>query len=105
MKKHSNKNTFLTSNGVRFTRRQIEVKIREAKRNVIDEQLSIHGYNFCAGCASNDCKPLDVSHVVSVKECLEGGRAELAWDTDNMQVFGRNCHRVFDGLSLKFKRY
>ena len=102
MKLHSKKNTYSTSGGTRLTRSQIESRIRAAKSTVIDRQLLSHGYNFCEECGVNASggEPLDCAHDVSVKECLESGRAELAYDTMNIEVLCRPCHRKKDKTFL-----
>lgn len=98
LKKLSNKNTYSTSTGERYTRAQIEVKIRAAKAELLQNQRDIHGYNFCSVCERNDCVPIDCSHNIPVSVCLNTGKAELAYDVNNMEVTGRNCHKIKDKL-------
>ena len=82
MKNFSNKNTYATSYGTRLTRDQIERKVRKAKFEKITSQMHTYGYCFCEICRknANAGEPLDCSHTISVKEALESGRAELAYD-------------------------
>ncbi len=94
--------TYSTSTGERLTRHQIEEKIRAAKKAVLQSQLDEHGYNFCTTCKRNDDRPVDCAHIISVKECLESGRTELAWDTNNIIPEGRKCHQKRDGLDIRF---
>lgn len=96
-------NTYKTSSGDRISQKQIDINIRLAKAIVIEKQLKEHGYNFCTDCKRNDCKPIDCSHHISVKEAKETGRTELCWDINNISLVGRNCHQKKDGLDLKFK--
>lgn len=96
-------NTYSTSEGIRLTTAQIDVKIRYAKAIKLDQQLQEYNYNFCTICKRNDCKPLDVSHNISVKEAKESGRSELCWDLDNMEIIGRRHHQEKDGLNLQWK--
>ena len=97
MQKHSGKNTYSDSDGNRWTRAQIEDKIRKAKTQALQDQLDEHGYNFCSDCMRNDCKPLDCSHNIPVKDCLENGIAEMCWDVKNITIRGRRCHAKYDG--------
>jgi hypothetical protein len=96
MKKHSNKNTYSDSDGNRYTRNQIESKIRDAKVKALEIQRDEYGYNFCSDCQRNDCKPLDCSHNIPVKDCLENGMAELCWEVKNITIRGRRCHSEYD---------
>lgn len=99
MKKFSTSNTYSTSEGQRLNRSQIEDKIRDAKQELITNHLIEFGYAFCVECMRNGSGTrLDCSHVVSVKECLESGRAELAHDVDNLRLLCRECHKKHDGL-------
>ena len=104
MKKHSTNNSFSESNGDRISRNRIERKIRKSKEIKLAQQLHDYCYNFCEECKSNACKPLDCSHVISVKECLERGAAELCWDLDNIRILGRNCHNKHDKTNLQFTK-
>lgn len=103
MKPFSSTNTFSTSDGERFTRAQIEAKIRRAKKAALLIQQLEYGYNFCIECRRNDCVPLDCAHVVPVKDCLEGGYAELAWDVKNIEILGRKCHEKYDKNNVQSK--
>ena len=100
MKSHSNHNTYSCSDGSRLTRSQIEKKIREAKKEKIAELEAEFGYVFCFDCGRNDCLPVDMSHDIPIKDCLESGRAELAFDLDNLTPRGRKCHQKRDKLKI-----
>lgn len=89
-------NHYFTSNGERVSRKTIDRKIRKAKAEKLEQQRYICGYNYCEDCQRNDCRPLDSSHDIPVSECLNTRRAELAWDTDNITIRGRKCHRKYD---------
>jgi len=88
--------TFRMSNGERVSKAIIDRRVREAKNVKLVRQREQHGYNFCQDCHRNDCVPLDCSHDISVKECQETGRAELAWDIENITIRGRDCHNKHD---------
>lgn len=79
-------NTYSTSNGERLTTSQIDTRVKKAKGLLIEKQFIDLGYNVCTECFRNDCKPLDCSHNISVKEAKETGRAELCFDINNMEV-------------------
>jgi hypothetical protein len=98
MKKYSQRNKVTCSNGEKFTRAQAEVKIRKAKQEKLDQFFLEHGYYFCEECKRNDCKPIDCSHNVSIDECFKTGRAEMAWDINNITLRGRKCHQKHDGM-------
>ena len=84
------------SSGERIKRSVFDRKVNEAKKLRMQMQLDEFGYNFCEVCKRNDCKPIDASHDISVKECVESGRAELAYDLNNITPTGRKCHKIKD---------
>lgn len=90
------KNHFHCSDGTRVSKTTIDRKTREAKRIKLLMQIEDIGFNRCEQCKRNDCVPVDVSHIISVDTAQKSGRAELCWDTDNMTILGRNCHRKRD---------
>ena len=67
------------SDGTRIAKSEIDQKVREAKQKKIDMMMEEQGYIVCEDCGRNDCVPVDCSHDISVKECQESGRTELAW--------------------------
>lgn len=98
-------NTYSDSFGNRWTTSQIDRLSDKTAKELLQDQLDEHGYNFCTQCARNDCKPIDVSHIVSRKKAKENGRVELIWSKDNMQILGRSCHEKFDGLDFKWNKH
>lgn len=76
--------------------------MHKAKATVLQNQFDELGYNVCIECMRNDCKPVDCSHDISVKQAKETGRAELCWDVNNIKPRGRECHQKLDKLILKF---
>ncbi len=93
------RNTYSCSNGTRLTRSQIESRIRIAKQQKIDLMNLDQGYIACEECAINYMNArIDCSHTISVKKCLETGRAELAFDVDNIRLLCRSCHEKHDKL-------
>ncbi len=95
-------NTYPCSDGTRVTQRQIDRNIRKAKIQLISNCKEKHGYVFCQKCRQNDCKPVYCSHNKSVQECKNDGKTELCWSLDNMELIGRNCHEIKDGLNLQY---
>ena len=96
-------NHYRTSTGERISKLEIDKRVRQAKKEKLQEQFEKYGYNFCEECLRNDDKPIDCSHVISVDECQKSGRSELAWDKDNIRILGRKCHKIYDKLDLKLK--
>jgi len=112
--KISKTNTYFDSKGNKYTKAQVESKIRAAKEEVLQKQIDEYGYNFCTDCYYewmdgndkinvNECKPIDCSHTISVKEAQEMRQVELAWCTNNIVPRGRKCHQIRDGLDLGMK--
>ena len=95
-------NTYSTSDGERLTTKQINIRMQCAKRIKLDKQKDEYGYNFCSRCKRNDCKPIDVSHNISVKEAKETGRAELCYALSNLEILGRGCHAKKDKLNIQW---
>lgn len=102
----SKNNHFRCSDGTKVTKAQIDYRVREAKKQKIQDQLDDYGYNFCEepGCGKNhNCgEPLDCSHEKSVDWCQNNGCSELAWSLDNMKIRCRSHHCKKDGNTLKF---
>ena len=92
------KPTYSDSFGNRWTTEQIDRKSAETAKQLLEDQLIEYGYNFCEVCKRNDCKPIDVAHLVSRKEAKESGMAELCWSEDNQKIMGRKCHQKHDKL-------
>jgi hypothetical protein len=113
MNKVSKTNHIHTSIGETLTRAEFNKRVNEAKENKIQQQKDKFGFNFCEDCDKNyfdkcewdDLKfrTLDCSHEISVKECIESGRAEFAFDLDNIRIRCRYHHRIKDKSNLKFK--
>lgn len=95
---------YRTTTGEFVKKAYIDRMIRISKSFKLYEQIKEHGYNFCTKCKNNNCKPLDCAHSESVDSCQKNGRAEKAWDLDNIEIVGRNCHKKQDGLDLQFSR-
>ena len=104
METFSKRNSYTASDGTRYTSAQIDRKVRQACRYVMNEQLSIMGYNYCMDCEVNSSHSIiDPSHDISINECKKNGQVELAWDTENITPRCRKCHQLRDKLTLQFK--
>lgn len=98
-------NTYKDSQGNRYTQPEIERRVREAKKQLLQNQLFDFQYNFCEECGHNGSGTrLDCSHTISLKEAKESGRTELSWDVSNLRVLCRNCHSEYDKNNLKFTK-
>lgn len=95
--------TYRMSNGDRVSKSTIDYRVRETKKELIQDQLEEFGYNFCTDCGKNDCLPIDCSHEKSVDWCQKNGMAELAWDKKNMRLRGRPCHQRKDKNQVGYK--
>jgi 5-methylcytosine-specific restriction endonuclease McrA len=91
-------NKYKMSNGEKVTKSFVDRKVREAKKEKLDQQLEEHGYNFCEEpeCGRSGGTYLDCSHDVSVDKCQKEGMTELAWDINNITIRCRECHKKHD---------
>ena len=96
-------NHYKTSSGERIPKSTIDKRIREAKKEKIQQQLDEYGYNFCEKCGISSGVRLDCAHVESVDICQKNGRCEKAYDVSNIKILCRKHHQEYDGLDLKFK--
>lgn len=88
--------SFVTSSGERFSKKQIDTKIRKAKKDFVINYTAYLGYHFCSALERNVDEPVDVSHIISVRECQNAGRTEEAWNPDNMQMESRTQHMIWE---------
>ena len=94
--------TYKCSDGSKVTQAQIDRNIRKAKELLIQSCIDRYGYVYCQKCKQNDCKPVDCSHNKSIRQCKNEGKTELCWSLNNMELIGRNCHKIKDGLNLQY---
>lgn len=94
-------NTYSTSNGERLKQSVIENLIRKAKAQKLKQQFECNDYNFCENCGVSNGTYLDCSHNESVKSCKENGRAEKAFDVNNITILCRDCHQIKDKLNIQ----
>lgn len=93
--------TYKTSNGERLTKSVIDNRIRKAKAAKLKAMLDEQGYIACENCGVSGGARLDCSHNISVKECQETGRSELAYDVKNITVLCRQHHIEFENNRKK----
>jgi hypothetical protein len=93
--------SFTDSRGRKFQKEQIDRMVNSAKKERMQMQIDEHGYNFCDDCERNDCKPVDMSHDISVDQCQKDPNIplQLAWSVSNITPRGRKCHIKHDSLS------
>lgn len=82
--------SFKTSEGERLTKTFIDGQIRKAK-TAFARQRERDGIMYCESCGTTN-ERLDCSHIISVNDCQNDGRCEVAYDVDNMQRECRGCH-------------
>jgi len=95
-------NYYRKSNGERISKSEIDSKVRKAKAEKLEEQREEYSYNFCEECGRSSGVYLDCAHLESVDSCQKNGRAEKAYDKDNIRILCRLDHQALDKLDLKF---
>jgi site-specific DNA-methyltransferase (adenine-specific) len=82
--------SFKTEAGERVTKTFIDHKVRETKAVFVSDAID-EGRNYCWSCGRTDTR-LSCSHIISVNDCQNDGRADKAWDYDNLQLECLECH-------------
>lgn len=95
-------NTYKTSDGTRLKQSTIDSRIKNAKSKKISLMQDQFGYVFCEKCGVSNGTFIDCSHDISVKECKETGRTELAFDVNNITMLCRKCHEEKDKLNVQW---
>tara|TARA_X000001382_G_scaffold25412_3_gene15986 strand:+ start:975 stop:1463 length:489 start_codon:yes stop_codon:yes gene_type:complete len=103
LKQVSETNSYFSSDGTRYSRSEVDKKIKNAKKEIIQEQLDEFGYNFCVDCKinANAGVSIDCSHTKSVSDCINDGVLELAWYKPNIKPRCRDCHNKIDGNDVR----
>ena len=98
-------NTYECSDGTRVLKSTIDSRVKKAKAKKLDNMNLDQGFIACEECGINASSGvyLDCSHTISVKECQESGRSELAYNVDNLRVLCRRCHGIHDKNILNYK--
>ena len=87
--------TWGLSNGSRLQNSVIDSRIRKAKEKKRKEL----DYSRCCEVCDTNQGYIDQSHIISVKECKESGRSELAYTVDNLEQLCRKHHEEVEALS------
>ena len=95
---------YKTSTGESLSNSVIDSRMQKAKKQLLQNQVDEHGYNFCEQCGRSSGVYLDCSHDISVKKAKENGKAELCYKVGNMTVLCRKCHQEKDGLNINFTK-
>ncbi len=85
--------SFKTTDGERLTKTFIDGQIRKAKQEFL-KQCEHSDIAYCQACGASN-KRLSCSHIISVNDCQNDGRSEIAFDVENLQLecYGENgCH-------------
>ena len=79
------------SDGSMLDKKIIDRRIAQAKEQYSESFYNEHGYFFCERTLRSDSIP-ERSHIISVKECQNSGRSELAWCQWNLELLNRDSH-------------
>ncbi len=99
--KHSDNVHYEDSNGIRYSSKEIEKNIHDAKAEKLAQMMLVHDYWFCEECMTTQ-NYLDNAHIISVDNCKKKGMVEYAWDVNNIRLLCRSCHAHFDRLDLQW---
>ena len=95
-------NRYKCSDGSWITKAGIDRKVKDAKRQVLQSQIDNWGYNFCEDCKRSSGVVFTCAHETSVNECQKNGHSERSFDISNIKIKCLDCHKLQDGLDLKF---
>ena len=84
--------SFKTSEGERVTKTFIDGQIRKTKKQFVDDAKD-EGKEYCWACGTTNDR-LTCSHIISVNDCQNDGRTEIAYLYDNLQLecISNGCH-------------
>ena len=72
------------SDGSKILRSELNQRIHQAKETIQNYSEASGCLDFCWACGSSS-KRLSWSHIISVDKCVKDGKAEFAYDTENLQ--------------------
>lgn len=96
-KKHSHKNTYELSNGIRVTEDYINARLSQSYK----EKHAGNPTPICEGCGHGHAD--DNSHIISKARLKQLGKTELIWDKNAYCSYCRECHVIFE--SYKSGKY
>jgi hypothetical protein len=94
---------YSTSAGKMLDKKVIDKRVTQCKKDYLEAFHEDHGYHFCERTQRSDL-PLDCSHIISVKQCQEMGKSELAFCNWNIELLNRAAHLEIEKWTNK-KRY
>lgn len=80
IKKISDENKYKTSSGMLVSQSYIDDMYRNVCQKIVHER-----YKMCQGTHRVDL-PLSFSHTISRQRCKDLGKAELIWDSENIEL-------------------
>ena len=89
--------SYYLSNGTKLSKSKIDSLVLKSKK---EKRLNFEGYG-CEHCKRSDQMFYDTSHIISVKECQEMRKSEIAYDVKNLELLCRNCHIKHESKPLK----
>ena len=96
MPKYSN------SSGEMIDKKVIDRRIAKAKDQYVEKFIDDNGFTFCERSIRSDLG-FDCSHIISVRECQDSGRCELAYSKKNIELLCRQEHLKFEQLPNKVR--
>lgn len=90
--------SFQTSTGERLQKSTIDFRIKKAKKQFTD-QAKEDGKSYCWSCGTTRDQ-LSCSHIISVNQCQNDGRAEMAYDVRNLQLECIPCHKETESRNI-----
>lgn len=89
---------YKTSSGQSIDKKKIDKNISEAKKKYLESFIDEYDFYYCERTKRVDLG-LDCSHIISVKECQNSGRSELAWCIFNLELLNRDEHNEIEKWS------
>ena len=75
------------------------IKVKGAKRNVMQKHLNEYGYFFCKSCGTKEGR-IDLSHLVPI-----GYNKSLEANEKNITLHCSGCHSAWERLSKEIKDF
>ena len=91
-------NSVRLSDGTTIPYKTFTRRVENAKKAKKQKEYDEKGYLSCSECGKNSsgCPGIAASHIISVNECVGFGKAEIAYDLNNILLHGQKCHRKFE---------
>ena len=95
-------NKYSMSDGTMIEKSKIDSRIKKTKEDYKQKFFDDNGFYFCERSIRSDL-PRDMSHIISVRECQDMGKSELAWCPKNIELLCRDEHLKFEQLPNKVR--